>query len=81
MMFSPVPDKLSVMTYVFQIKTHFTRAQALAASPLSLKKPTPRSRPAPPPPAPVTSKDEPIDLADVDIACDSSINDNDSERK
>ena len=81
MMFSPVPDKLSVMTYVFQIQTHFTRTQALAPSPLSLKKPTPRSRPAPPPPASVTSKDEPIDLADVDIACDSSINDNDSERK
>lgn len=81
MMFSPVPDKLSVMTYVFQIKTHFTRTQALAPSPLSLKTPTPRSRPAPPPPGPVTSKDEPVDLADVDIACDSSINDNDSERK
>lgn len=81
MMFSPIPDKLSVMTYVFQIETHFTRTQALAPSPLSLKKPTPPSRPAPPPPAPVTSKDEPVDLADVDIACDFSINDNDSERK
>lgn len=81
MMFSPVPDKLSVMTYVYQIKTHFTPTQALAPSPLSLKKPTHRSRPAPRPPAPVTSKDEPVDLADVDITCDSSMNDNDSERK
>ena len=73
MMFSPVPDKLSVMTYVFQIKTYFSRPPPLPPSPLSLTKPTPRSRPAPPPPQAVaTAKEGPVDIDDVNLVCDSS---------
>ena len=73
MMFSPVPDKLSVMTYVFQIKTYFSRPQPLPPSPLSLTKPATRTRPTPPPPQAVaTAKDEPVDIDDVNLACDSS---------
>ena len=50
MMFSPVPDKLSVMTYVFQIKTHFSRSAALPPSPLSLvSSSAPRKLPPAPP--------------------------------
>ncbi|XP_015749965.1 PREDICTED: EH domain-binding protein 1-like protein 1 [Acropora digitifera] len=59
MMFSPVPDKLSVMTYVYQIKNRFAQQQVAQPSPLNLRKPVPRSRPAPPPP--VTSKGVPVD--------------------
>ena len=82
MMFSPIPDKLSVMTYVFQIKTYFSRPPALPPSPLSIKTPAPRSRPAPPPPqAAMTSKEEPIDLADVSLACNSSVIDDSGKGK
>lgn len=50
MMFSPVPDKLSVMTYVFQMKTHFSRTSALPPSPLSLlSSSAPRKLPPAPP--------------------------------
>ncbi|XP_044177180.1 EH domain-binding protein 1-like [Acropora millepora] len=59
MMFSPVPDKLSVMTYVYQIKNRFAQQQVAQPSPLNLRKPVPRSRPAPPPP--VASKEVPVD--------------------
>ena len=73
MMFSPVPDKLSVMTYVFQIKTYFSRPPPLPPSPLSITKPAPRSRPAPPPPQAVTAaKEGPVDIDDVNLVCDSS---------
>ena len=58
MMFSPVPDKLSVMTYVYQIKNRFAQQQVAQPSPLNLRKPVPRSRPAPPPP--VASKEVPV---------------------
>ena len=78
MMFSPVPDKLSVMTYVFQIKSYFSRPPGLPPSPLSIKtpapqsRPAPRSRPAPPPPVSVASEEEPVDIASkeepIDIA-------------
>ncbi|KAK2565876.1 EH domain-binding protein 1 [Acropora cervicornis] len=59
MMFSPVPDKLSVMTYVYQIKNRFAQQQVAQPSPLNLRKPVPRSRPAPPPP--VAPKEVPVD--------------------
>ena len=59
MMFSPVPDKLCVMTYVYQIKNHFDQQPVAQPSPLNLRKPVPRSRPAPPPP--VASKEVPVD--------------------
>lgn len=82
MMFSPVPDKLAVMTYVFQIKTYFSQPPVLPPTALSIKKPTPRSRPAPPPPQkPVASKEEPIDLADVNVACILSDIDNSGKEK
>lgn len=68
-MFTPVPDKLSVMTYVFQIKTHFSRPPAPPASlPTSHK---PRRLPVPPQ-VTVTSNEEPkgrdddVRVADTD---------------
>lgn len=76
MMFSPIPDKLSVMTYVFQISTHFTRSQPLPPSPLSLVSAPTRGRLLPAPPQVIFTADneEPKDRDDppgVDL--DSSV--------
>ncbi|KAL9988985.1 hypothetical protein ACROYT_G003486 [Oculina patagonica] len=69
MMFSPVPDKLSVMTYVFQIKTHFSRQQALPRSPLSLESSSAPRRLPPTPQVTVTAtKEEPEDQDDAHVA-------------
>ena len=67
MMFSPIPDKLSVMTYVFQIKTHFSRSQPLPPSPLSLvsSSTTRRLLPAPPQVIVTADDEEPKDPADT----------------
>ena len=67
MMFSPIPDKLSVMTYVFQIKTHFTRSQPLPPSPLSLvsSSTTRRLQPAPPQVIVTADDEEPKDPDDT----------------
>lgn len=67
MMFSPIPDKLSVMTYVFQIKTHFTRSQTLPPSPLSLvsSSTTRRLLPAPPQVIVTADDEEPKDRDDA----------------
>ena len=67
MMFSPIPDKLSVMTYVFQIKTHFTRSQPLPPSPLSLvsSSTTRRLMPAPPQVIVTADDEEPKDPDDT----------------
>lgn len=71
MMFSPVPDKLSVMTYVFQIKTHFNRK--LPPSPLSLlSSNAPRRLPPVPPQVSVTAANE--ELIDQDDARAADIN-------
>ena len=66
-MFSPVPDKLSVMTYVFQIRTYFTRSQPLPPSPLSLvSSPTTRRLlPAPPQVIVTAANEEPEDADDT----------------
>ena len=58
MMFSPIPDKLSVMTYVFQIKTHFTRSQPLPPSPLSLVSSSTTRRLLPAPPQVIVTADD-----------------------
>lgn len=68
MMFSPVPDKLSVMTYVFQIKTHFSRSQALPPSPLSLVSSSAPRRLPPTPQVTVTANEESEDQDDVRVA-------------
>lgn len=78
MMFTPIPDKLSVMTYVFQIKTHFSRTrQPLPPSPLSLEtSPRPRRLPVPPQMT-VTSTEEPTKQDDASVA-DNDSNDKDN---
>lgn len=73
MMFTTVPDKLCVMTYVYQIKNHFGRTrQPLPPSPLSLEtSPRPRRLPVPPQMT-VTSTEEPTEQDDT------AVEDNDS---
>ena len=73
MMFTTVPDKLCVMTYVYQIKNHFGRTrQPLPPSPLSLEtSPRPRTLPVPPQMM-VTSTEEPTEQDDA------AVEDNDS---
>lgn len=77
MMFSPIPDKLSVMTYVFQIKTHFTQSQPLPPSPLSLVSAPTRGRLLPAPPQVIVTADN-EELKDRDdppaVDLDNSVN-------
>ncbi|XP_068739524.1 EH domain-binding protein 1-like [Montipora capricornis] len=79
MMFSRVPDKLSVMTYVFQIKAHFTKTPVPQPSLLNLRKPVPRSHPAPPPPE--ASREAPADSGKGNVANSSSDTGNGGDSK
>lgn len=84
MMFSPNPDKLSVMTYVFQIRTHFTRSQPLPPSPLSLvsSPTTQRLLPAPPQVIVTAYNEEPKDPDDTHGAdIDNSVSSKESTAK
>ena len=84
MMFSPNPDKLSVMTYVFQIRTHFTRLQPLPPSPLSLVSSSTTQRLLPVPPQVIVTayNEEPKDTDDTHGAdIDNSVSSKESAAK